>query len=298
MAMKIKTYGYHIKQGFKSVAKNKMMSIASISTVVASLLILGIFLITMFNVDFLVKDVESGVEIKVYLKDDITNNQKAEIESQMKLTQGVTAVEYESKEEALEKFKAQLGDNSELVAGINAEEVMPSSYIIKMEGPKFVQGTVEKLKTLSGIDEIKDGGQIVDKLMQITGFVKTLGISLLAILTIVSVFLISNTIKLTVLARRREIGIMKYIGATDWFIRWPFVIEGLFLGLIGAVISALIVGYGYVLASNAVARNMMSLIRLVDPMDIVPYMSAAFAAMGLLIGSVGSIISMRKFLKV
>lgn len=295
--MKIKTFSYFAKEGVRSISRNKMMSIASISTVMASLLIFGLFFITMINVDFMVKNVESSVEVKVFLKNDITNDQMSAIESSMKKSEGVTDVRYESKQQALENFKNQLGEKSALVEGVDPEEVMPRSYIIKMEGPQYVDGVVQTLKGLQGIDQINDARPIMDRLMQITGFVRTLGLGLMIVLLVVSVFLISNTIKLTVFARKREIGIMKYIGATDWFIRWPFIIEGVLLGLFGSIMSGAILGYGYIVASDAVAKNLV-IVNLVDPMDIIPYMAAIFLAVGVVLGSLGSIISMRKFLRV
>jgi len=296
--MKIKTFGYYAGEGIHSIGRNKMMSIASISTVMASLLIFGIFFITMANVNFMVKNVESSVEIKVFLKEDISNNQMSMIESEVKKSPGVTDIRYESKQQAMENFKKQLGENDDLVAGIDPEKVMPRSYIVKFEGPQYIDGVVQKLNLMEGIDKVNDARPIMDKLMQITGFVRTLGISLMVILIVVSVFLISNTIKLTVLARKREIGIMKYIGATDWFIRWPFVIEGVLLGLLGSIIAAAILGYGYVIASDAVMVKNLMIIKLVDPLDIIPYMTAVFLSVGVVLGSLASIISMRKFLRV
>lgn len=297
MAMKISTFGYYAREGVHSIFRHKMMSIASVTTVMASLIIFGIFFITMANVNFMVKNVEASVEVKVYLKDDVTDDQMSEIESQLKETSGVTDVEYESKQQALENFKKQLGEKADLVDGIDAEEVMSKAYIIKMESPKFVDGVVQKLNSFEGIDKIYDARPIMDRLMQITGFVRVLGLCLMGVLLVVSVFLISNTIKLTVMARKREIGIMKYIGATDWFIRWPFVIEGIILGLLGAILSGVVLGYGYVVASDTIAANLM-IVKLVDPLDVIPYMLAIFAAVGFVIGSLGSIISMRKFLRV
>jgi len=295
--MKISTFGYHIKQGFHNISRNKMMSIASVSTVMASLLIFGIFFITVVNVNFLMDKVESSVEIKVFLKDDISSGQMHIIESQVEKSPGVTEVIYESKEQALANFKEQLGDKGDLVAGINAEEVMPSSYIVKFQGPEYVGGVVDMLKTMEGIDKINDARSVLDKLMAISDFIRNLGLGLMAVLLFVSVFLISNTIKLTLLARRREIGIMKYIGATNWFIRWPFVIEGIVLGLLGALLSCGLLGYGYILASDAVTKNLI-IVNIVEPMDILPYMGAIFLGVGFLIGSIGSAMSMRKFLKV
>ncbi|KPU43411.1 cell division protein FtsX [Oxobacter pfennigii] len=295
--MKINTVKYYFKEGIQSIMRNKMMSIASISTVMASLLIFGVFFITLYNVNSVVKDVEGSVEIKVFLKDDITDEQKSDIESRLKLSEGVKEVEFESKRQALENFKEQLGEKADLVADIDPEEVMPNSYIIKMYGPQYVDGVVETLNSMSGIDKINDARSIMDRLIQITSFIKVLGLSLMGILLIVAVFLISNTIKLTVMARRREIGIMKYIGATDWFIRWPFIIEGVFLGTFGALFSAIILGYGYFVAVDATISR-FAIIQLVDPFEIVPYLAVMFISVGVVLGSIGSIISLRRFLKV
>lgn len=295
--MKIRTCGYFISEGIKSIYRNRMMSIASISTVMASMLILGIFYITMANVNYVVKNVESGVEIKVFLKSNVTNDQMSQIESEAKSSEGVASISFESKQQALENFKKQLGNNQDLVAGIDPNKVMPESYVIKFKGAKYVDSVVQKLKGMQGIDEIKDGREYIDKLVKITNFIKTLGIALMIILLIVAIFLISNTIKLTVIARRREIGIMKYIGATNWFIRWPFVVEGVFLGLLGALVSGCVVGYGYTLAADAVAKNLV-IINLMNPADIIPTMLFMFIVVGVGLGFAGSAVSMRKFLNV
>lgn len=295
--MKIKTVGYHFNQSLKSVARNRMMSIASITTVMATLLVLGVFYVTMSNANFAMKNVGSTVEIKVFLKDNLDNNQMKVIEKTAKSSEGVTDVVYETKEEALENFKKQLGENAEVVEGIDANKVMPASYIIKMDGPQYVDGVVGKLKGMEGIDKINDARPVMELLIKITNFVKTVGLALMIVLFIVSIFLISNTIKLTVSARKNEIGIMKYIGATNWFIRWPFVIEGILLGVIGAVISGIIVSYGYGAVSQMLIKD-LKIIKLIKPKDIVPNMIAIFICFGAALGSIGSIISMRKFLDV
>lgn len=297
MDMKIKTVGYHFNQSLKSIVRNRMMSIASITTVMATLLILGVFYVTMSNANFMMKNVGSTVEIKVFLKDNLDNNQMKVIEREAKNSPGVTDVIYETKQEALENFKEQLGENAEVVEGIDADKVMPASYIIKMNGPEYVDGVVEKLKGMEGIDKINDARPVMELLIKITNFVKTIGLALMIILFIVSIFLISNTIKLTVSARKREIGIMKYIGATNWFIRWPFVIEGILLGVIGAVISGIIVSYGYGAVSQMLIKD-FKILELIKPKDIVPNMISIFICLGAAIGSIGSIISMRKFLNV
>lgn len=295
--MKISMGVYHLKQGIKSIFRNKMMSIASISTVMASLLILGIFYLTVTNVNYMVRGVEASVQVKAFLKDNITEEQKGLIDTEISKISGVTKVEFESKEQALKNFKSQLGDNSSLVDGVDPNKVMPESYIISLDNPRVVDSVVNKLKTMQGVDEIKDGRTYVDKLIKITDFIKNLSLGLMIILLVVSVFLISNTIKLTVMARRREIGIMKYIGATNWFIRWPFVIEGMLLGIIGSAISGALISYGYSLAFESAGKKLI-IVNLIAPGKVIPQMEAMFIVIGVLLGFIGSTASMRKFLNV
>lgn len=295
--MKIKTALYYIKQGTNSISRNKMMSIASISTVMASLFILGVFFIGIMNVNYFVENIEKSVQIQVFLKDEINDSQKNTIESTIKGCVGVNEVDFESKQQAFEKFKEELGDRGDLVEGIDADKVMPVSFIVKLEGPQYVEGVVQSIKDLEGIDKINDVKSLMDMLIKLSNFIKTLGLIIMIVLIAVSIFLISNTIKLTVVSRKREINIMKYIGATDWFIKWPFIIEGIFLGLIGSLLSFILLCYGYIAVSDYILKEFI-IIKPIDIIEIAPYMGIMFIGIGLIIGALGSAISIRKFLHV
>ncbi|MBE6065134.1 permease-like cell division protein FtsX [Clostridium cochlearium] len=296
--MKISSIKYFISDSLKSIRRNKTISLASAATVAATLFILGVFMLSALNVKQVIKNVESKVEITVFLRDDITIGQQKELETKINAIDKIVDVRYESKEEAVKKFEEQLGEeNKDLVKGLEKENPLPSSFILKVKDPEMVTDVVDEIKDLNGIEKIREGKKTVEKIVSVTKTIKWVGMILFIILIGVSLFLIGNTIKITVYSRRREIGIMKYIGATDWFIRWPFVIEGGLLGITGAIIGFLVLYYLY----NAIYPKMAKALYLVDfinPSYILTSISWQFILAGILIGTVGSILSIRKFLAV
>lgn len=298
MAMRISTIKFYIGNSFKSLRRNKTISIAAMATVAATLFILGISLLTMMNVKQGILEVQSKVEVKVYLKDNITSFQKKNIENKIKSVDGVVSLKYETKNQAVNKFKNQLGDqNKSLVDGLEKNNPLPNSYIINVRTPEIVSKVVSSIKNMPGIDSIQDGRGIVDKIIKITRTMRWIGTIILIILIGVSLFLIGNTIKLTVYSRRREIGIMKYIGATDWFIRWPFIIEGMIIGVVGAIFANIILYYLYRVIFFKISSSFI-LMQLISPQYVYTNILGIFILAGILIGSLGSIISIRKFLAV
>lgn len=296
--MRISTIKFFIDESFKSLKRNKTISIAAAATVAATLFILGLSLVVMLNVKQGVLEVQSKVEVKVILKDSITTKQKKAIEDKINSVAGIVSLHYETKKEAVTKFKDQLGEqNKSLVDGLEKDNPLPNSYIVKVKTPEIVSEVVKSIDNMPGIEVIKDGRGVVDKIIKITSTIRWIGIVILIILVGVSLFLIGNTIKITVYSRRREIGIMKYIGATDWFIRWPFIIEGMIIGVIGAFISDIVLYYLYRIMYAKFSSSLV-LMQLVSPQYVYTNILALFILCGILIGSLGSILSMRKFLAV
>lgn len=294
--MKIRTVKYYFKESILSIIRNRLMSIASITTVALTLFIFGIFMMLYFNVNKAVSTVQDKVEIKAFLSDEYSTTIKQQgIKQQIEKITGVKEIVYESKEDALKNFKKQLGDNKDMAEGLEGQNPLPAAYIIKVSDPAKVAGISKQVSSIQGIKKVNDGKTMIEKLVKITKFINVVSIVLMVILAAVSIFLISNTIKLTVYARKREITIMKYIGATDWFIRWPFVIEGVLLGFLGAIVSTLVLYFGYKYAANAVATNIM-IFTLVPVKEIMSGMNWQFGLIGMLIGGFGSLISLRKFL--
>lgn len=296
--MKISTFKHFVGDAAKSLRRNRTIGIASMATVAATLFILGVFLLTIQNIQQVMKEIESKVELKVVLKQDIKLDEQTNIEAAIKDAPGVVEVIFEDKTQALNNLRDRLGEQYQsLLEGLDKDNPMPESFIVKVEKPEMVASVVEKIEGMAGIEVIKDAKDVVDKIIAITSAIRWIGIAIFAILIGVSLFLIGNTIKLTVYARRREIGIMKYIGATDWFIRWPFVLEGAFIGIVGALLASVILYYGYRYVFIRMSSQML-MMQLVNPSYVFNVILGEFILGGIFIGVLGSMLSIRKFLSV
>ncbi|WP_352418684.1 permease-like cell division protein FtsX [Proteiniborus sp.] len=298
--MKIRTFTNIIKQGFVGMWRNRTMSIASIGSVGATLTILGMILILILNINTAANTTQKQFdEIQVYLKDELTDEEIEKIGQAINDCEGVNSVIFQSKEQALEIMKEQWGDQGYLLEGLE-ENPLPNSYIIQLQDIEYADLVVNQIKGLESIEEIKYYKDIVEKLMSVANFVRIGGLVLIGILVFISVFIISNTVKITVAARRREIGIMKYVGATNGYIRGPFMVEGVLLGLVGTSISILITFYGYKYLVNALNEKLYVLftVYMIPPQVMVNDIAIIFIAIGVGIGLLGSIISLKKFLNV
>lgn len=290
--MRIRTFRYFFRETFISLIRNRWMSLASIGAVASALIILGSFLLLSVNFDHILKDVESQVEITAYLKDTVDEIGIMRLNGEISSIAGVKEVKFISKKVAMEEFKKQVG--KDLLEGM--DNVLPNSFRIKVNKPQDVARVASEIQRIQGVEEVKYGKGVVEKLFKIIYWVRLLGLVIMVVFAAVSVFIISNTIRLTVFARRREINIMKYIGATDWFVRWPFLMEGMVLGFIGSAIAVAILAGGYNYLYNVVKLNipMISLI----PMEEFYNYALGFLAIGMFIGAFGSSFSIKRFLRV
>jgi cell division transport system permease protein len=297
--MKINSFKYYFTDALKSLKRNMTIGTASMATVAATLFIMGVFMLAMLNVSQGVKSVESKVEIKVFLKDDITLMDQRDIEIKLKDGEGVREVIYESKSEALKKFTEQLSEKDRgLLSGYdNSNNPLPSSFIVRMDRPEMAQGIADSVKNMRGVESVGNDKELIENIIAISKAIRWIGLAIFIMLIGVSLFLIVNTIKLTVFSRRREIGIMKFVGATDWFIRWPFIIEGVILGVIGAIIADLILYYSYKFTFIQITEALMA-IQLISPDYIITTTLWQFVLAGAGIGALGSVIALRKFLTV
>ncbi|MCR4431765.1 MAG: permease-like cell division protein FtsX [Tepidanaerobacteraceae bacterium] len=290
--MRLRTFNYFFREAFISFARNRWMSLASIGAVASALVIFGSFLLLSVNFDHILKDVESQVEITAYLEDAADGSSIARLNAEISSISGVKQIRFVSKEAALEEFKQQVG--KELLEGI--DNPLPNSFRIKVENPQEVARVAGEVQKLQGIEEVKYGKGVVEKLFNIIYWVRVLGLAVMAVFAAVSIFIISNTIRLTVFARRREINIMKYIGATDWFVRWPFLLEGMMLGFIGSSVAVGILAGGYSYLYNVVKLN-VPMISLIPAKEFYDY-ALGFLAIGMSLGAFGSSFSIRRFLHV
>lgn len=294
--MKLSSIKYFIVDAFKSIRRNLTISIASMATVLVTLLIFGVFLLTALNIGKGVADIESKVEIMVVLKDDVTMMDQREIEIKLRKETGVKDVVYESKAEALEKFKGQLNEYKDLLNGYDDKNnPLTNSFLVKLEKPEYAEEVADSVSNMTGVESVENDQELINKIASFTKAIRWVGVVLFIILVGVSLFLIINTIKLTVFSRRREVGIMKFVGATDWFIRWPFIIEGVIIGLLGAVLSNIVLYSSYSVLFSVISKQLITM-TLVAPSYVLTVMLGEFIIGGILIGAFGSFIALRKFL--
>jgi cell division transport system permease protein len=296
--MKINTILHFIKDAFTSLKRNKTISIASIITVLITFFVLGIFMLVANNINKGINTVQNKVELKVFLKDDIKLIDQREIEIKLREFDGVKDVIYQSKEDEYKNFQNTTNENEGLLKGYTLQNnPFSASFTVKLESPEYASDISEGIKSFNGVETIGDQQELVDKIIGIVNGIKVVGFGLFVILVGVSIFLIMNTTKLTVYSRRREVGIMKFVGATDWFIRWPFVIEGMVIGFVGATLStgALFVAYNGLVKWIA---SQLVFVSLVPATYILSTLLWQFMLGGIIVGGVASIISLRKFLVV
>lgn len=295
--MKFSTKWYYIKETFTSLKRNSLMSIASISTVALSILVLGIFLTMVLNVNNLASHLENQVQVTIYMDDSASAEQLKHMEKVLRSTAGIVKVTPRTKEEALAEFRKRLGEQQKLLAALGEDNPFPASFEIQVDNPERIPQLVAQFQQMPGVETAKFGQEVVEHLFQLTRVLRIGGILLIVLLAIATLFIISNTIRITVFARRREVNIMKYVGATDWFIHWPFLLEGMLMGFAGAVIASLILVQGYN-AIQAKIYGTLAFFPMLPSWPTMGYLSAGLICVGTLIGALGSSISLRKFLDV
>ena len=305
--MKISTFGRHVREGAKNVIRNGWMTFASISAISVSLFVLGIFLILSLNVNYLASQIESQVEIRVFLEVNISEAQMSEVQRTIAAIPEVSKVTFVSKEEGLNILREKMGaEGEELLEGLDGENnPLNDSYTVEVRNPQQVGLVAQQIEAFNNskdpkpIYKVSYGKGTVETLFQITDIVRNVGLVLVLLLSFTAMFLIANTIKLTINARQREISIMKLVGATNSFIRWPFFIEGGLLGLIGSIIPVgiLLWSYSELIRFTKMQLGLM-LIKLIPVFELALIVSGLLLGIGIMIGIWGSILSVRKFLKV
>lgn len=294
----ISAFFYTIKQAFVQVFRNKNMSTASVFSITAMMLILGLFFIIAVNVNLIATGAQEQFDsIQVYLLDETSEAEAMQMLERIERIDGVEEVTYISKEDAMLEMKDRWGEEAYLLDGL-VDNPFPASLMITSSDLMLEDEIVAQVKKMDGIEDIKYHQDVINKILTITGYIQTGALILIAILIVVSIIVVSNTIKLTVHARSREINIMKYVGATNWFIRGPFLVEGMLIGLFSSLIGAGIIGAAYYKFADVFQEKLLILFSNgMVPFDFVmENLLIIFVAIGISIGSLGSILSMRRFL--
>lgn len=295
--MKLSTSEYFIKEVYTSFKRNIWMTLASIFTVVLSLFILGFFSIVILNLNKMADTLESQVQISVYLKDDLSQEEIDETKETLSKIEGLQDIKFTTREEAMENFKKRLGDQQFLLDVLDDTNPLPDSFSLTVTSPQQVKTIADTVVALDSVESASYSQDIINHLFNLTHLIRLIGVALIILLTGAAIFIISNTIRLTVFARRKEIAIMKYVGATDWFIRWPFLLEGICLGFIGGGLATIFLYIVY----NQVTQEIyeaMAFFPLIPQHPFINYISLAILVAGIIIGALGSTISLKRFLKV
>ena len=299
--MKHSIIGYLLGEGFRNVFHNKKSSGASLAIMCATMLIFGLFFMIIENLNNAVKTLETQQGMQAFIEKSATESQITQIGEQIQEIDGVNTVTYVSKEDALNQTKEKLKNKQALLAGWDEENPFRASYMVTLTDLKLSAQVQEEILKIDNIAEISSRDDTINGLVTIANGVRIVSAVILTLLVLISIFIIANTIKLTVHARRKEISIMKYVGATDSFIRWPFVIEGIIIGIVAALISIAVLGLAYNLISNAViGSNLLSKIgmSLLSFTDMTTLLVIVYLSLGIGIGALGSSLSMRKYLQV
>ncbi len=291
--MHLSGFGYLIKEGFKNVWTNRIMSIASVCVLVSCLVLTGSAVLFSMNVSNIVEKVGDSNETTVYLEDDLSKIEAVYVGRDLKKTSNITSVEFYSKDDAFKEYKEKLGD--EVFANLKDDNPLPDAYKISMEDLSKYDQTVEKIMKIKGVDSVLNRRDIAKKLTDIDNLVRSLSFWIILALTIISLFIISNTIRATMHNRRFEISIMKSVGATNAFVRIPFVVEGMVLGAIASILSTVALVFLYDGIIKIVSD--IPVFEPIDIMSVIWYVALVFVAAGIIIGALSGFISIRKYLK-
>lgn len=289
-----------LRDAFKSVFRNFSLSLASISCITITLFVVSLSLILTANVNNVAKLIEDDVTIVAFLNTDITEENRDEILKQIKKLDNIDSVTYESKSEIAEEMKESSEVYKNVMEGWTEEEnPLQSTYLVKVVNIEEIGTTAEAIKKIEGVEVVKYGEGMVEQLVSIFEIVRNISIGVVIALVLVTAFLIANTIKITIYSRRREIEIMRLVGASNLNIKIPFIFEGLFLGILGSIIPVIGTFYAYSLLYDKFDGKIFSeFIRLVEPIPFLSYVSLILIVIGVLVGMFGSLRAVKKYLKI
>lgn len=295
-AMKVRTLRRHFRESFKSLGRNGWMTFASISAVMVTLLLVGVFITLMMNLNKLADNIENDVEIKLTVDLAADEATIAKLEEQLRSTEGILEVTSSSKEEELDKMIKSLGDEFGLYKQDNP---LRHAFYVKALDPQQTAAVAKEIEAYEYVYEVVYGEGKVDKLFNVLNTGRNVGLVLIIALLFTATFLISNTIRITITARRQEIEIMKLVGATNNFVRFPFLLEGIWLGILGAILPMVIITISYLNLYDYLAPRLEGeFFQLLEMTPFLYQINGLLLFMGIFIGLWGSFMSVRKFLKV
>jgi len=287
---------YFAREAGKSLSRNRLLSFATVSTVAICILILGFSLLVTVNTTYIMEKLESDVQIIAFLDKDLTSSQISDVKTEIKAIPGVKTVNFKSRDEALAEMQKSFGGKEYDLKSTLGKNPLPHSYEIKASEPQQVPRIAARVEKVHGVYKVNYGREIIERLFKVTGWIRVISLVFIILLLLGAVFLIATTIRLAIFARRKEIYLMKLVGSTDWFVRWPFFIEGVALATAGSVISVAILALSY----GSLIRNMNTLffVPLVTSPATLSHLYLGLLITGAVLGVIGTWISLNRFLNV
>lgn len=293
----MRSIGYLFKEGIKSLWNNRTMSIASIAVLISCLLLTGTAVLITLNMQSTMESIEGNNNITVFLEDSLPQLRSIQVGEELRTLENISNCTYVAKDEALADVMEMLGDDGTLLNGLDGEDnFLPDSYKVSLADLEIYDETIDQIMAIDGVDTITDYSDIADKLSNLDTLIRYGSVAIITILGIVSLFIIANTVKVTMFSRRVEINIMKSVGATNWFVRVPFIVEGILIGLISGGISVTILLFAY----DKITMAIYNVVPFLTVINIDPYkwhVVAIYAIIGAVFGILGGSISIGRYLK-
>ncbi len=296
----VRIFGRSIRDAFKGVFRNLSLSMASILCTTITLIVVAISIVLTYNINNFTKLIESDMSIVVFLKKDISKEEVTTVENKIKEVDNVVSCTYKSKADILKEMMETDSSLSSILSQYNDENnPLLSTFIVKVEDLKHIDDVAKKIEIYDEVEYVKYGENAISELINIFDIIRKGSIMIVVALVLVTAFLISNTIKIAIIARRKEIEIMRLVGASNLNIKIPFIFEGLIIGIIGSIIPILVTSYGYSAIYNNFNGQLFSpILKLIRPVPFVYYVSLALLIVGALVGMIGSYRASRKYLKI
>jgi cell division transport system permease protein len=297
--MKVRTIGRHARESFKSIGRNGWMTFASVGAVTVTLILVGVFFVIMMNLNKVAQTIEDDVQIRVHVDVAATKAQQQTLKQEIELLPEVNSIKFSPKSQELKDVIKSMGEQGKALELFEQDNPLNDVFVVKTKNPTDTMKVAKKIEKMNNVAQVRYGQGTVEKLFKFIKAARNVGFVLIIGLFLTAIFLISNTIKITIIARRREIKIMRLVGATNNFIRWPFFLEGLWLGILGSILPIILISIAYKNAYDFLSPKLAG-----NFMQILPYepfmyqVSGILILMGAVIGVWGSVMSVRKFLKV
>lgn len=294
----MRSFGYYWKEGFRNIFKHGFMSIAAVLIMIACLLLTGTVTLIAYNIDLSIEELQQSNEIVVFIDDSLTTREAKALGSEFNKIDNIATIEFEDRDVALEKYREELGEDADILDNYNsANNPLRNSFIFTLKDPTLAEQTIDEIAAVDGTDYIRADEEVISKLIQIQRVFNIIALAMVVGLAVISIFIIANTVKLAMFARREEISIQKMVGATNWFIRWPFVIEGMVLGLLAGGL-AFLAEWGLYTELSNIASGVIPYFHIL-PFDGLRWLVlGVYLGAGVLFGIGGSVTSIRKFMDV